>query len=88
MKPTLKNVLGIIVIFLIILVFYKSYTLPNPGNYPSFFWTLFLVVLVLVSSYLIMSIITGKMKFNWTVFFINNCIGFLILLYFLFETSL
>lgn len=83
MKPTLKNVLGIVIILLIILVFYKSYTLPNPGNYPSFLWTLFLVVLVLVVSYPIMLIITLKMKFNWTVFLINNCIGFLILLYFL-----
>ena len=76
-----KNIFGIGMIILVLLVFYKSLTLPNPGNYPAFLWTLIPVAIILVVSYFIAKLLSGKKSINWTSFFIINCIGYLILLY-------
>ena len=80
-----KNIFGIGMIILIGFVFYKSLTLPNPGNYPILLWTLIPVVIILVVSYLIAQFLSGKKTISWTSFFIINCISYLIFLSLLFT---
>lgn len=80
-----KNISGIGMIILIFLVFYKSLTVPNLGNYPAFLWTLIPVIIILIISCLITQFISRKKTFKWTSFFIINCIFYLIFLYLLFT---